>query len=620
MNFDLRKIGTKLHLSLLGTALLSLLAFTLAFLPFLYSSVRQERTVLFVEQYTQALAESLSHQLERYRERLAEVASQLALERFTARDELRALDAAAAEPVPGLLPHGVFDLLVVVNSDGSILLANTRDRFGRPLNTARLLGRHISEFPEEEKAFLGVTGGVGKHDWYRSKMVAAVRAPVYGQDICRDYALALAGPIPQTKRVLIGVINWEAVQKLLDDVEPRMHAAGFPSGYAFMFARDGNRIIAHKFRNPAERNLYDSRLIEDIRLPSLAKAAREGERSHRYEYPAGAAKVSGLAQVDDKDLGWIVGLGINDDDVVAPVTGLAWRLAGVGLLVLTIALFASRALSHRMTEGLLTLRDSALRVAEGRFGERVPARTKDEIGELAQAFNRMSGALAERDELILEQQVRLLERSKLEQEISIASEVQSRLFPQVHPPMRTLDYAGYCQPAQGVSGDYYDFLPLSSGNLGLILADVAGKGLSAALLMASLQAYVRSHAPLRGEDCAEMVRTLNSLLYQSTDSARYAPCFTLSTTIRTASCTTSMPVTSRRFSCAPAAPRWLSASPKAPLAHAMPSSPNRAKVIVPSMRKTLPLAYLIPSRPSRILWNSIPATGSSATATASPKP
>jgi sigma-B regulation protein RsbU (phosphoserine phosphatase) len=91
--------------------------------------------------------------------------------------------------------------------------------------------------------------------------------------------------------------------------------------------------------------------------------------------------------------------------------------------------------------------------------------------------------------------------------------------------MRTLDYAGFCQPARGVSGDYYDFLPLGPGKLAMIIADVAGKGLSAALLMASLQAYVRSHAPMRGENCAEMAATLNSLLYQSTDSAHFATMF-----------------------------------------------------------------------------------------------
>ncbi len=525
MKLDLRKIATKLHLSLLGTAILSLLAFTLAFFPFLYSSVRQERTTLFVEQYTKALAETVSHQMERYRERLEQVASHLALLRFTAREEQRSLDDAAREPMPGLLDHGVFDLLVVVDSDGNILSANTKDRFNRPLTSGRLIQRHISEFPDEERAFLGASSGVGKQDWYKSKMVAGVTSEPAGDDASRGYAFALAIPIPQTRRVLLGIVNWEAVQKILDDVEPRMHAAGFPSGYAFMFARDGNRIIAHKFRDPAQRNLYGTRLIEDVQLPSLAQAARLGERSHRYEFPAGAAKVSGLARVDDADFGWIVGLGINDSDVVAPVWGLGWRLAGVGLLVLILALIASRVLSRRMTQGLLELRDGAMRIAEGRFSERVPARSRDEIGELAQAFNRMAGALSERDDLILEQQARLLERSRLEQELSIASEVQARLFPQARPPMRTLDYAGYCQPAEGVSGDYYDFLPLGSGKLGMILADVAGKGLPAALLMASMQAYSRSHAPLCGEDCAGMVNTLNAMLYQSTDSTRYATMF-----------------------------------------------------------------------------------------------
>ena len=119
----------------------------------------------------------------------------------------------------------------------------------------------------------------------------------------------------------------------------------------------------------------------------------------------------------------------------------------------------------------------------------------------------------------------LTESGRLDQEVRIAADVQQRLFPQVRPPLATLDYAGYCHPARRVSGDYYDFLDLAPGKLGLLVADVAGKGISAALLMASMHACIRTHAPVFGERCGDVVTQVNALLYGATDSDRFATLF-----------------------------------------------------------------------------------------------
>jgi serine phosphatase RsbU (regulator of sigma subunit) len=520
-----RKLGTRLRLALLGTAVFSLLALTAAFVPVLLGSIREDRVKLFVEQFTRALAETVSHHLEQYAQRVQETAANLALLHGTQAEELRLLNNAAREPVPTLLRHGIFDLFVVLSPDGTILFANTADRFGQPFNSTPLWGRHISEFSEEEHAFLGASSGLGKSDWYASKMVARVLPSPPSADIARRYAIALAVPIPKSNRVLLAVVNWEAVQQILDSVEPKLRQAGFPSGYAFMFARDADLIIAHKFRDPAALNNYGTRLLKDHHLPALVQAVREGKLSLHYEYPPGTKKISGFYPVDDADFGWTVGLGIADRDIVAPVFSLAWRLGLFGVGIVILALFFSRYLSHRITLDLRELTTSAIRIAEGRFGGRVAVRSRDEIGQLARAFNSMSAALAERDALIRDQQQRLLERARLEQELSIAAEVQQRLFPQFRPPLATLDYAGFCQPARGVSGDYYDFLPLAPAKLGLLLADVAGKGISAALLVASLHACVRTHAPLLVERCGDVLATVNSLLYEATHSADYATVF-----------------------------------------------------------------------------------------------
>lgn len=119
----------------------------------------------------------------------------------------------------------------------------------------------------------------------------------------------------------------------------------------------------------------------------------------------------------------------------------------------------------------------------------------------------------------------LEERAHFDEEVRFASEVQHRLFPQSQPSMATLDYAGICLPARGVSGDYYDFLDLGASKLGLVVADVVGKGISAALLTATLHASIHTHAPRLGNRCDEVVSTLNSLLYEATDTDRFATLF-----------------------------------------------------------------------------------------------
>jgi sigma-B regulation protein RsbU (phosphoserine phosphatase) len=111
------------------------------------------------------------------------------------------------------------------------------------------------------------------------------------------------------------------------------------------------------------------------------------------------------------------------------------------------------------------------------------------------------------------------------QEMQIAREVQRKLLPQQAPPLATLDYAGECLQARAVGGDYYDFLDLGPGRVGFVLADVAGKGISAALLMANLQANLRSQYATALEDPRRLLRGVNQLFYSNTEDNRYATLF-----------------------------------------------------------------------------------------------
>jgi sigma-B regulation protein RsbU (phosphoserine phosphatase) len=119
----------------------------------------------------------------------------------------------------------------------------------------------------------------------------------------------------------------------------------------------------------------------------------------------------------------------------------------------------------------------------------------------------------------------IAEEERLRHELEIATAVQRRLFPAAPPDVESLELAGVCHPARGVGGDYYDFILLDDNRVGIAVADVAGKGISAALLMSTVQASLRSQAPQVNGRLTELVSSMNRLLHVSTDAASYATFF-----------------------------------------------------------------------------------------------
>ncbi|HEX4807825.1 MAG TPA: SpoIIE family protein phosphatase [Bryobacteraceae bacterium] len=116
-------------------------------------------------------------------------------------------------------------------------------------------------------------------------------------------------------------------------------------------------------------------------------------------------------------------------------------------------------------------------------------------------------------------------REKQNRELELGREVQERLFPQEYPAVPGLDYAGACRPALGVGGDYYDFLPMSNGGLGIAIGDISGKGIPAALLMATLRAFLRGQAIDHDTDLSAVIANLNRLVFESSAQNRYATFF-----------------------------------------------------------------------------------------------
>jgi len=210
-----------------------------------------------------------------------------------------------------------------------------------------------------------------------------------------------------------------------------------------------------------------------------------------------------------------------------------------------MALFIGTRLTRTVTGAVAQLYDGTKHINRGDFSHRIPVKSHDQIAALANSFNSMAASL---EQLIAEQK----EKQKLENELAIAQEVQAQLFPRAVSQLASLEVHGFCRPARTVSGDYYDFLALDSERLVVAVGDISGKGISAALLMATIHSAVRAYSlqdiPALREPAAvgtatgtgvvlassmaenevspaALLALLNHQLYQSTPPEKYATLF-----------------------------------------------------------------------------------------------
>jgi sigma-B regulation protein RsbU (phosphoserine phosphatase) len=210
---------------------------------------------------------------------------------------------------------------------------------------------------------------------------------------------------------------------------------------------------------------------------------------------------------------------------------LFYAVAIAFLIVELVSAFIGISLTRTITGAVHNLYQGTQRVMSSDFSTRIPVSGRDQIADLSRSFNTMTENLE-----------RLLavakEKERLETEIEIARQVQEQLYPKVAPVLKTLRVTGLCHPARMVSGDYYDYQTFSDHQLAIAIGDVAGKGISAALLMATIQAALRMDLRATLENpglsngfavsTARLVSDLNQQLYATTSPEKYATfCFAL---------------------------------------------------------------------------------------------
>ena len=208
---------------------------------------------------------------------------------------------------------------------------------------------------------------------------------------------------------------------------------------------------------------------------------------------------------------------------------LSTALLVVGILFLVfelVALVTGVSLTRTITAAVHNLYEGTRRVTQGDLETRIEVRGNDQLAELSRSFNEMTANLNRLLRVEKEQQ-------RLRSELEIAREVQNQLYPRCIPQVEGLELLARCRPARMVSGDYYDYLALDGCRLAMALADVAGKGISAALLMASIQSSLRTYVSacmetggaaqkVNGLGAARLVGHLNQQLYANTSAEKYA--------------------------------------------------------------------------------------------------
>ncbi len=186
------------------------------------------------------------------------------------------------------------------------------------------------------------------------------------------------------------------------------------------------------------------------------------------------------------------------------------------LIAQVISIVVGVSITRTVTGAVHDLYEGTRRVKEGDFSHRIAVRGNDQLSELSLSFNQMTENL---QRLIVVEK----EKERLSSELEIAREVQRRLFPKAWISTPSLRVTGICHPASMVSGDYYDFLRVEQSSLAMAIGDVAGKGISAALLMATIQSAMHSQLAGAGPiSTSEIVTLLNRQIYASTAPEKYA--------------------------------------------------------------------------------------------------
>ena len=309
----------------------------------------------------------------------------------------------------------------------------------------------------------------------------------------------------------VGIITAQTAHTEALPLNSRMHAP-------FGTAQGSVYQLSKRLRLPEPASRLDFTVVG---ASSLYPVSWQGEVKQKLSATA-AVYVSSRVMALDRRL-------LETQGEYSDVYVIVFKVAAVILLIIEgVAVFIGRRLHRSITQTVDKLYDATEQVKKGDFSYRIDVPAHDQLSALGEAFDSMTASV---ERLLRESE----EKLRLQSELEIAREVQTQLFPRSAPEVPGLALFGVCKAARTVSGDYYDFLNLGENRVCLVLGDVSGKGISAALLMAAIQSALRAQfydglLPSGGSQAktlstADVVSRLNVQLYESTPREKYVTFF-----------------------------------------------------------------------------------------------
>ena len=409
--------------------------------------------------------------------------------------------------------HAEADSLLAANADLAGRLADAV-RHGAPLSQPGILQQELTvlhkDFPKlqvtamhkgETEAFgtRGLNGASRPPDWVKGQYAGLVSdadkslylrtltlTPVGRDVLVVEASVPIDGPELSRIGRNLGEIILVTGQVVSNTSSSRSHGLTVKSSTA----QDAGPNLEIGDKSAKQRTRYDLSSSDAVRGGTLSPAINVWDREVQFVSPVPILKWETgkndiLAMTVRTRLSTLYPrlFGTSSEWAVLIKTAL-FGIAIIFAFIELIALIIGLRLTRTMTRSVAALYEGTERVNRGDFHHRIAIKSRDQLAALESSFNSMTESL---EKLIAEQK----EKQRMESELAIAQEVQGQLFPKLDQQMACLEVHGVCRPARTVSGDYYDFLPLGPDRLCIAVGDISGKGISAALLMATVHSAVR---------------------------------------------------------------------------------------------------------------------------------
>ena len=249
-------------------------------------------------------------------------------------------------------------------------------------------------------------------------------------------------------------------------------------------------------------------LLQQLGVLQLAPIAADGAPKRTGDWVVVARRDAG---------GLIFGIARPIGESLREIRRMSLRNLGMGLAVIALACIGIVPISHKMTQHVRSLSDGVRHLAGGDFKTRVPVQSSDELGALAAAFNHMAADLERHQALVVKQE-------RLHKELELSRLIQTEMLPRARLLLGPAEIKGVSIPAREVGGDFFNYFAMPGGEMALLVGDVSGKGVSAALLMANVQATLRARLPLEG-DLAKLADELDREMDATTPRGVYLTLF-----------------------------------------------------------------------------------------------